>query len=166
MTGQARGLVSALFDPEAQREGTAERERRLQECGVLLLTSYFQVLVKLNGDRATAADLFGLVAKTAKKFSPRKSKGPHDPDFDKALLAAYDTAPKRQKTAQVAAVGEAHGHRDPETTIRHLRRLLRARKQQEPPIEKIAAALHRGDTAQARGLLMEWVEQQNWYRHL
>jgi hypothetical protein len=157
MTGNSQGLVSPLFDPEAQQRVAVEQKRRQHEAVELVYECFLQVWNKLDGDMAEMAGLFGAFAKAARSMVPRKRKGRHDPDFDKALLAAYDAAPKGQKTARAGAVGEDHG-KEPETTERHLRRLLRERKQQAPPIDKIVAAFRRGGPESARSVLMEWFE--------
>ena len=73
------------------------------------LRIYFEVWDVVGGDPAKVAQEFEALAEVARGFIPRKRKGRHDPDFDRALLAAYDAAPKGQRTEATRDVGKAHG---------------------------------------------------------
>jgi hypothetical protein len=126
------GLDGGVHDDDDWWQDYADREedheRRIEEAEQKIVTCFEEVRREL--DHWTACDLFSIFARLLKPA--RKRKGKHDPDFDKALLAAYSAAPYRQQMAAVYAVAAAHGklnHVSKESIVRHLRRLIREQKQ-------------------------------------
>ena len=110
-------------DPE-EDEYIRRWEEKREGCAQTIIACWEEVSDQLSADEAW--EFFAAFLKHVKP--KKKTKGAHNPAFDKELLAAYDQAPPRHKTAAALAVGAKY-KKTPETTDRHLRRLRHTRGQ-------------------------------------
>lgn len=114
--------IATDFDLHEWEEWERLRDESVDACAQRIIACFQSVSAEL--DDRTAWELF---SEFAKRSRPKKTKGRHDPAFDQELLAAYDAAPPRARTAPLRAAAKKF-QKTEEATTRHLRRLLHERK--------------------------------------
>jgi hypothetical protein len=159
-----RSAVETLLGSQAHNDMVAEKARRLQECGLIALRCYFEVLKKLDGDARAAAKIFEGVTKTAKALA-RQGRGKADPEFDRRLLDAGDTAPPGGLEAAIAAAAGAKTRKEVDAATKRYRRLREARaesrRQMKLLADRIMSAYQDGGAEAASEALMEHVRRTN-----
>jgi hypothetical protein len=122
----------------------AHRKRREQECIRILARAYIDVLTKLNGNASEAFQLFDKFTRTAAKAPvPRKGRGKADLALDARILAAGDTAPRRQREAMVAAAAGAQTAREIDAARKRYNRLRAEKDAYEKWLAEVVAAVSR-----------------------
>jgi hypothetical protein len=143
LTDEQSGSSSAPCVKKYVRKRLAvDRKRREQECIVILVRAYIDVLSKLNGDVREAFKLFDKFTKTAAKAPvPRKGRGKADPALDTRILAAGDAAPHGQKEAAVAEAAGAKTAREIDAARKRYSRLCAERDAHEKWVAKVVGAV-------------------------
>ena|SRR5665213_494126 len=111
-------------------------DESVKKCKQMIISCFEAVSKTLDHHDAWA--LFASFTRTYRgKYCRKGKKGVHDSDFDTALLAAYDAAPRGKIKANTDKVGAMHpkSPKSPDATQKHLRRLLKARKNNQQAYE-------------------------------
>ena len=104
-----------------------EHNGHLKACAEKIIKCFEEVSQQL--DPHEAWELFGAFLQICRPKKKRGPKGPHDPNFDAGLLAAYDSAPKGKKLSTIKHFSKKQKNLKPEAALQHLKVLRRRRKQ-------------------------------------
>jgi hypothetical protein len=140
MIDEPPSAVEALFGAEAHEQAVRMDRRRREECWLILLTCYSEVLEKLYKNRNETARFFEEFAKFARTLVPKRGRGAgrknvaSNAQIEEARLAAQTDKENAVLTAICAGTID-------ETALRQGRRLDARRRQHDQVIKEAAATV-------------------------